>query len=339
MRLPLSCIDCSRGAAAGSFALFRSAMNYTNTLALGLVLAGTLHTPPADALVGGTIDPNASTSEWAGVVSITKTGGGVYSGALLDPYHVLTAAHVAAGSASQPGNLTINVNVGGDRSQQIVASQVFVHPDYTKGNLNAANDGQFAWNDDIAVIRLSSPVDGNVPNYQLLTTTPGLGSVFTMVTYGSYGDGLSPTLINGPDAAVKRIGGNRIGALYPADDEGSGAPNYSEVFAFSFSAPGSSDQLANEAGYAGGDSGSPIFVYTDGAWHIAGVGAFAGTPANFPGNSNQFGAIGGGMLIAPYASWIQAQMAAPVPEPRTYALMLAGLGLAAVAARYRRRRS
>lgn len=313
-------------------------MNRARTLALGLVLTGTLCAPAANALVGGTIDPNTS-AEWAGVVSITKTGSGVYSGALLDPYHVLTAAHVAAGSASQPGSLTITVNLGGDRSQQIVASHVFVHPDYTKGNLNVPNDGQFAWNDDIAVIRLSSPVAGSVANYPLLTTTPSLGSVFAMVAYGGYGDGQSPTLIQGPNAAVKRIGENRIEALFSADDEGSGAPSYSEVFAFTFSAPGAPGQLVNEAGYAGGDSGSPIFVHADGAWRIAGVGAFAGTPANFPGNSNQYGAIGGGMLIAPYVGWIQQQMAAPIPEPKTYALMLAGLGFAAAAAYRQRKRA
>jgi secreted trypsin-like serine protease len=298
---------------------------------LGLTLA-----PCAQALVGGTVDANTSTSPWAGVVSITPTtNGAVYSGALLDRYHVLTAAHVAASFARDPSKLKINVNAGGDLTQQLVASHVFVHPDYSTGNL--PNDNTFAWNDDIAVIRLAEPVAANVPVYSLFNGTPGLGGVttaFTMVAYGGFSDGVSTTLQQGSNTAVKRVGQNRVTGLFGADDEGGGAPpNVAEGFVFIFNEPGTPGSIADEAGYAGGDSGSPIFTNDNGVWRIAGVGAFNGNPSNVPGGAIQYGAIGGGMLIAPYAQWIQAQMTSPVPEPDTYALLLAGLGLVTLAAR------
>lgn len=314
-------------------------MPHVNRYAAALFVLSLPLTPGAHALVGGTVDPNTASSPWAGVVSITPTtNGAVYSGALLDRYHVLTAAHVAASFASDPGKLRINVNAGGNLTQQLVASHVFVHPDYSTGNL--PSDGTFAWNDDIAVIRLAAPVAADVPVYSLFNGTPGLAGAttnFTMVAYGGYSDGVSTTLQQGANAAVKRTGQNRVTALFAADDEGNGAPpNIAEGFVFVFNEPGSTGAVAGEAGYAGGDSGSPIFVDDNGVWRIAGIGAFNGNPGNVPGGAIQYGAIGGGMVVAPYAQWIQAQMTAPIPEPQTYALLLAGLGLVTLAARRRR---
>ena len=314
-------------------------MPHTIRFAALLAILGLTLAPGAHALVGGTVDDNIASSPWAGVVSITPTtGGAVYSGALLDRYHVLTAAHVAASFSSDPSKLKVNINGAGNLTQQLVASHIFVHPDYSTGNL--PNDNTFAWNDDIAVIRLAEPAAANVPVYALFNGTPGLGGVttaFTMVAYGGYSDGVSTTLQQGSNAAVKRVGQNRVTGLYAADDEGHGAPpNVAEGFVFAFDAPGTAGAVDHEAGYAGGDSGSPIFINVNGAWRIAGVGAFNGNPSNVPGGAIQFGAVGGGMLIAPYAQWIQTQMTSPVPEPKTYALLLVGLGLVTLAARRRR---
>lgn len=313
-------------------------MPHTRRLATVLATLGFSLVPCAHALVGGTVDANTTASPWAGVVSITPTtNGAVYSGALLDRYHVLTAAHVAASFASDPGKLKININAGGNLTQQLAASHVFVHPDYATGNL--PSDNTFAWNDDIAVIRLAEPAAADVPVYPLFNGVPGLNGVtttITMVAYGGYSDGVSSTLQQGANAAVKRVGQNRITNLFPADDEGAGAPaNVAEGFVFVFNEPNTTGAIANESGYAGGDSGSPIFVNLNGVWRIAGVGAFNGSPGNIPGGAIQYGAVGGGMLVAPYTQWIQAQMTSPVPEPQTYALLLAGLGLVALAARRR----
>jgi len=311
-----------------------------------LLVAG-LAPRAALALVEGAIDPNVANSPWAGVVSITPSTGGIFSGALIDPYHVLTAAHVVYANKDTPANVTINLNGTGSLSSQIVASQVLVHPSYLVGN--TPSDSQFAWHDDIAVIRLSQPAPVGTPSYSLFHGTPGQNGAprtITMVAYGGYSDGNSASLLQGASATVKRVGRNRVDLLY-ADDEGSGK---AEVFVFDFDGPTASTNVIPpnigdnltlgdniEAGYAGGDSGSPVFVDDNGVWKLAGVGAFNGDPAAIPGNALQFGAIGGGMLVAPHADWITQQTALPVPEPEAYAMMLAGLAILSLTLRARRR--
>lgn len=315
----------------------------TTRFALVLAILGTLTAAPAHALVGGTVDPNTITSDWAGVVSLTPAGGGVYSGALIGRQYVLTAAHVAAGFVGNPGNLKINVNYGGSLTQQIAASRIFVHPDFHTGSV-IGNGG--VWNDDIAVIRLAEPVAPGVPVYSLFPSTVGVAQNgapvlnglpidVKLVAYGGYADGDSATVQTASNPAVKRVGNNRLDSLYAADTESAGTPppaGLREGFVFDLDRG-----IAGEAGFAGGDSGSPVFVDDQGVWRILGVAAFNGTTQNSINNNIQFGAIGGGMLIAPYAGWIQAQMATPVPEPRAYALMLVGLGLIGAAVRRRMR--
>lgn len=325
-------------------------MKNRHKLASALAALSMFLTSAANALIGGTIDANTTSSDWAGVVSITPAGGGVYSGALIGRDYVLTAAHVAAGFVNNPGSLTINVNYGGNLTQQITASQIFVHPDFRTGS--TINNGG-VWNDDIALIRLSQPATLGVPVYSLFDAALGTGPGgdprlngspvnVTMVAYGGYADGVSPTVQSGPNAAVKRVGENRLESLYAADSETSGMPppaGANEGFVFVFDAANAAHHLPGEAGYSGGDSGSPVFVNDNGVWRILGVAAFNGVPQSTANNNSiQFGAVGGGMLIAPYAGWIQAQMAAPVPEPQAYALMLAGLGLVGMACWRRARR-
>lgn len=313
--------------------------NHTRMAALSLVLASAGQ--PAWALVKGVVDANVATSPWAGVVSITPAGGGIFSGALIDPWHVLTAAHVVNSNRDTPSNITINVNQDGDRSSVISAMHIAVHPSYTTGN--TAADSLPFWHDDLAVVTLSQPVPIGVPTYGLYTGTPGLNSTppnVTLVAYGGYSDGVSATLLTGGNPAVKRVGQNRIDGLKP-DDEGSG--QY-EVFIFDFDGPTSDTNRigpntpANltlgddaEVGFAGGDSGGPVFIHDNGAWKIAGIAAFNGTFGTGTGNSLQFGALGGGMLVAPYVDWIQSQTALAVPEPKVYLTMGTGLALLGLA--------
>ena len=145
-----------------------------------------------------------------------------------------------------------------------------------------------------------------------------------MVGYGGYGDGTSPTLLAGPSPSIKRVGQNQIDLLFPDDDTPSSGK--AEVFVFDFDGPTAATNVmggltlgANvESGYAVGDSGSPVFINDNGIWKLAGIGAFNGNPPSVPGNPLQFGAIGGGILVAPYVDWIQQQtLAVPdAQEPR-----------------------
>lgn len=311
-------------------------MNNKSRLALGLILAS--GSMPALALVGGVVDPNSTSSPWAGVVSIS-TGTGTLSGALIDPWHVLTAAHVVDGYQNTPGKVVVNLNFGGDLTGSIAASQISVHPDYASGN--TLGDNTNGWNDDVAVITLSQAAPAGVPAYPLYDGVPDLTHgprpILTLVAYGAHADGISATPQVAAQPSVKRVGQNQIDRLV-VDDEGSGQL---EVFLFDLDGPDdSTNQYGGptlgatlEAGYAAGDSGSPAFILDNGVWKLAGIAAINGTQGSSTNNNLQFGAVGGGMLVAPYTSWIQTQqLVSPVPEPQTWAMLLAGLGLVGLAA-------
>lgn len=116
----------------------------------------------------------------------------------------------------------------------------------------------------------------------------------------------------GPAAnpSPKRSGQNHIDLLLPGDD-GSGAD---EVFVFDFdghtavsnvfgaATPGNLTLGASaEAQFAGGDSGSPVFVFDSGQWKIIGVANFNGSTTCVPASNVLFGSIGGGSLVVSYA--------------------------------------
>lgn len=298
-------------------------------VACGLALVAALGNSSAFALVGGSVDGNLASSPWAGVGAITINGS-VYSGALIDSQHVLTAAHVVAGQLS--GNVSFSLNVGGGLTHTYSASAISVYSGYT-GTLAGADN---VWHDDLAIITLSAPVTGLVPVYDLYGGSLA-NQTLTLVGYGAGGDGINGVTI-GADASVKRVGQNKVDVLL-VDDDGSSAK---EGFLFDFDgstaasnvyggpSPANSTLGATvEAQFASGDSGSPVFVDDNGVWKIAGI-------ANF-NTGVLFGSIGGGTIVAPYQAWIQSTIA-PVPEPHAWLMLLAGLGLVG-AARYKRQRA
>lgn len=68
-----------------------------------------------------------------------------------------------------------------------------------------------------------------------------------------------------------------------------------------------------------------MFVDDNGVWKIAGIANFNGTTSLSGDSGVLFGSIGGGAIVAPYQTWIQTVTA--VPEPETWLMLLAGLGL------------
>jgi hypothetical protein len=271
---------------------------------------------PARALVGGVVDANSPDSPWAGVGSLILEGGGIFSGALIGPRHVLTAAHVVSGLRNSPDGITFQLNLGDGRSQSFEALAVHVDPEYQ--GTRAGPDG--VWHHDLAVVELSRPVPAGVPIYDLFAGIPGAGPDpetrdLTLVSYGNTLAASGGELITGrPD--VRRVGRNQVEALL-WDQAGGSRPG---LFMFNFASAGSpmaegGNSFASlsdtpEAGYIGGDSGSPVFIRDAGSWKLAGVAAFAGRTSGYDP-----GSFGGGTLVGADLAWLEARIHSPPALP------------------------
>ncbi len=270
------------------------------------------------ALAGGAgVDPNTGASPWAGVGSLS-VGGNLFTGTLIAPGYILTAAHVAAGA--DPSSISFQTNAGS--SQTYSASQVFINPDYT-----ASTGGNIAGDPtnhaDLAIIRLSDAVPSDVPFYSLFSGNLQ-GKALTFVSYAG-------------STTVKKTGENVADLLF-ADAKG-----IRQTYAFDYDGPNlTSNHLGGgtlganrEASLVPGDSGSSAFVMVNGQWQLAGINTFQ---AYFTAGqtSGQYGTAGGGVVLSTYAPWINSVILTPVPEPESGLMLIAGLGLLGLVSRGRR---
>lgn len=254
------------------------------------------------------VDPNTQDSPWAGVGSLTvlqpgtQSPQGIYTAVAIGPTHVLTAAHVV--HRRSPGEVRFNVNYGGDLTHQIPASEIHVHPDYTGFH---PDPGSGVVHDDLAIVRLVSPLPFGVPAYRIHPNPLPARTVLTLVGYGAGGDGLQGVTVGG-SASVRRVGRNVLDSVV-RDNGGSGA---FEVYLFDFDGPDAATNrmggptLGNtvEATLAGGDSGSPAFVAGPGrSWWLVGISTFVGPQGTA---KEKFGGIGGGVLVYSYLRWIES---------------------------------
>jgi len=267
----------------------------------------------AHALVGGAgVAENAADSPWAGVGSLS-VGSGLFTGTLIAPGYVLTAAHVVAGA--NPSSISFRLNAGDNAS--LGASQIFVNPGYT-GTAAGNASGDPTIHDDIAIVKLSGAVAGPVLDYSIFAGHLG-SQILTFVSYAG-------------STTVKKTGENRVDILLK---DTAGVP---EVYAFDFDGPDLSTNRigpninsngtlgANrEASLVGGDSGSAAFVSVGGQWQLAGINTFQITFEAGPTTSGAFGTGGGGAVAAAYTPWISSVIAAPVPEPEAWLMLLTGL--------------
>lgn len=285
-----------------------------------VLLAGPL---PAAAFTGGGVSGDPV---WAGVGAFS--GGGCCTGALIGPNLVITAAHVVSQSPT-----TFSFTHAGETYSLPVAA-VHTHPDHGQGGGGVPNDAIRQFYDDLAVVELAQSVPAGVPTYALYE--------------GELSSADHPTLtLVGRGSATHTLARNRLDIFYSSDQEpGQPAGAQPEILAYDYDGDGK-DYFGFLAGIAsgtetlegvvgGGDSGSPIFIDDGGVWKLVGVSTFTGWDTSYGVTAaNQFGAFGGGTYLRPYADWIQGYVA-QVPEPRTWAMLLAGVGLIGVVARRRR---
>lgn len=292
---------------------------WAHRLAQG-VLATVMAAPlSAFALVGGAgADANTVDSPWAGVGSLT-VGGNSFTGTLIAPGYVLTAAHVAAGA--DLSSISFQTHAGA--TQSYAASEVFINPGYT-GTTSGNASGDPTWHSDLAIIRLSGTVASDVPFYSLFSGNLQ-SKILTFVSYG------------GSDT-VKQTGENVADLLF------TGTSGSKETYAFDYDGSdltsnylGSGTLGANrEASLVGGDSGSSAFVKVNGQWQLAGINTFQGY-FSAGQTSGQYGTAGGGVVLSTYASWINSIVVTPVPEPEGWLMLLPGLGLLGGVLRRRQR--
>lgn len=276
----------------------------------GAIIGGTEEGSPPDS-PASRIDPNTANSPWAGIGSLSVTFGsererhGVYTGSALDARHVITAAHVVSGRDA--ADIRFNLNYGADLSHRLEAEAIVVHPDYAGFR---PDPGSGVVHDDLAIVRLRSPLPFGVPFYAIRRSPIVHHTVVTLVGYGAGGDGAGGHRV-APSPAIKRIGRNVIDAAFR--DNGGG--DFLEVYLFDFDGPDASSNrlgggsLGNdvEATVAGGDSGSPALVPGPrGSWQLVGINTFVAPRSE---KNRRFGGLAGGVLLYPYVGWVNRVMA------------------------------
>jgi Trypsin-like peptidase domain len=263
------------------------------------LMAGRAPDTPTDR-----VDANSVESSWTSAVSVIVNGG-AYSGVVVAPGHVLTAAHVTG--AALPAAVQVQVNATA-APELIAASAISIFP-----------GASFPY-DDLALITLAQPVPDTVEIVPIYLQLPPVRQVVSLVGHGWSGQGdIGPSVAK--SAAVKRLGLNAIDAVQTTVD----ASGRSSLFyLFDFDGPSGVGALGGatlgnslETGLASGDSGSPVFATIAGKRWLLGINnltspAPGGTAVDF-----RFGTLGGGILLSDprFIGWLTTQTQGTLGQP------------------------
>ena len=182
--------------------------------------------------------------ESVGIVGTTQYGG-VATGTLITPSHVLTAGHVGV-LVTTPTGGTFELN-----GQTYTTSHVYVNPNY-----DSVTD-----TNDIAIYELSEAIEDVTPS-AIFRGTPQVGDMLTLVGYGAGGNGTT-----GQDGTfgTKLTGTTTIDEVTPTEI----------IWTFDNN---------SESDTAYGDSGGPAYLLVNGEYYIAGTTDGGSSPNSLLGD-------------------------------------------------------
>ena len=275
------------------------------------------------------------------------------TGSVIAPNYVLTAAHcfdpIDSDGQIEPG-LTAEVQLNdGDPagnglfSSTHTVSTITIHDSFEGFSVNL--------NDDLAVLKLATPVPTGTPMYAVTDSIMSPSQRLNMVGYGLTGSGDTGLISNTSDPdfrspEVKRQRQN-VADVFVGDDERTpveippGSGNFfplpagpDELFVFDFDGPASNGFMGGatlgndvEGNIAPGDSGGPSFLMdatgnliTDGEGRLilGGINTFNGAfgfgqdPGTFVTSSAPTGGLAGGVMLGAYTDWINSAISVDV---------------------------
>jgi hypothetical protein len=310
--------------------------------------------------------PKPQYSGAVGLLMSYGTSGFVCSGSLINRNTIVTAAHcVSDGTADRPDSVTAFFYGGQDDPALYAAGSPATRINIAEINVHQLYTGEVVDQNDIAILRLETFAPSFAPHYAL-TTLNDLTSVdHTIAGYGARSiEGGNQGTLTGFSAGTGRLryADNRFDYRFGDSDFGGaydgvfGAADVDNVWISDFdngtsakdgscnavAADGFTGGVFTSSKYcdlgrgaregigAGGDSGAGYFV--DGK--IAAVHSFA-LWYNDDESANRFGQLKGAVSIDFHRDFINAN----IPEPATWAMMIAGFGLVGGAVRRSRRTS
>ena len=232
---------------------------------------------------------------------------------------ILTAAHCVTGAdgAATTSNIAVSL-LGGTVT---ASSNSYVVDPGWNGSLLGGND--------LALIHLSQPI-ASITGYGLYFAS-AQNSTVVLAGYGYTGNGTTGSV------------SGTFGTLHYGSNQYDGAdPSVSAIYLYDFDngTPGfnkfgSLGLGSAEVLIAPGDSGGPGLIEAGGHWYVAGVHSFDSCSRGTCPINSSFGEVAGDISVFGQSAWLQS-VTAPVPEPETYAMLMAGLGLVAAFAMRRR---
>ncbi len=325
---------------------------------------------PLPATGGGGNPLYFPSSNKSGVVALIMDYGAqgrfICSGSMVSARSIVTAGHCVSGGAGTPTPISTTAYFfTGDPDERTPFSPNAVAIDITDYFVNPNYTGEVIDQNDIAVLRLASNAPDFAAIYDLYTTDDLTGTGFNVAGYGGRStiggalgvDSRTGFLREGDNIYDYRWGdaafeGFFTGFFGTADTEYSyisdldnGLINNDTAGIIAYVVTEGGTQFfefgvgTREAGIAGGDSGGPGFVNG----MLATVNSYG---LSFRSNfgdiddtlNSSFGEFSGYVPIFIHEDFIRTSMwaGAPIPEPASWAMMIAGFGLVGGIARRRR---